>query len=215
MTGPRLMGAKFCKHILTGFPSSCLTKFGRDGVLYDALLPALYAKEIEVLETAVDPLLFLLKLRTKESILSPGNVNQVDLLVEKILACLDMESNMKKKAVLSNLLTGAWRLLGPAELRWVARLASVIQMEIQVLGVHCLVLLDIWFGIITRHPDAAARECRTLLPGFVKLAWNWSHGRTQEYLNKQYLEKLLLAQCSTDPNLSKTLTAGIIGINGS
>ena len=31
-----------------GIPSSYLTKYGRDNVLYDALLPSLYTKDIEV-----------------------------------------------------------------------------------------------------------------------------------------------------------------------
>jgi len=47
------------------------------------------------------------------------------------------------------------------------------------------VLLNIWQGIIVRHPDAAARECRTLLPGLVKIAWSWSHGQTPEYFREQ------------------------------
>lgn len=46
-------------------------------------------------------------------------------------------------------------------------------------------LLNIWQGIIVRHPDAAARECRTLLPGLVKIAWSWSHGQTPEYFREQ------------------------------
>ncbi|XP_023328050.1 uncharacterized protein LOC111701121 isoform X2 [Eurytemora carolleeae] len=185
MVWPRLMGVHFCKYILTGIPSSYLTKYGRDNVLYDALLPSLYTKDIEVLESSVHPLIYLLKLCSKDSILYPAKISKVDLLVEKTIACLDMESNMKKKLVLSKLLQGTWDLLGPAELRWVSRLSGLIQSEIQVLGQHCLVLLNIWQGIIVRHPDAAARECRTLLPGLVKIAWSWSHGQTPEYFREQ------------------------------
>ena len=53
------------------------------------------------------------------------------------------------------------------------------------LGMHCRILLNIWLEITARHPDAAARECRALLPLFVKLGWSWSHGQTQEYFSEQ------------------------------
>jgi len=212
MVGARLRACRLMHHLLRVMQSSCLTKFGREKVLYDAFLSLLNSQDLEVLEAVQMPILHLLQLITNvQERGDPTKIRTVDHFISKLLGSLDMESNMNKKLIKTNLLVKSWRLLDQAALRWISSLSASIQHDLDVAGEHSVMLLNLWTDVCVKHPTAAKREMRVILPPLVKLAWKWSYGLTYQHLEREILEQVLTAQALTDPVVFQRYTIGIQG----
>jgi len=207
---PRLLAVRTLNILLERIPTPTFTKFGRDKVLYDALLPLLQGEDLQLLQETQAPLLRLLEICSLDSRMNPAKPNQVDAFVGKLFSSIMMDSALAKKVVKVDMLLHAWSLLGHGALRWVSKLAKLIENELEVPGEHSVSLLCLWDLVCVHHPEAATRDAKTILAALVKLCWRWSNGQTPETVDRQSIVTALTSQIALDPTTFIKLTKGIL-----
>jgi len=94
MIRPRLLAARAFDKILD-IPPSCFTKFGRERVIYDALIKALSSQEACTLEVAASPLVKVLEMICKEE--NKTSISQIDNFISKLFTSIDVDTNINRK----------------------------------------------------------------------------------------------------------------------
>jgi hypothetical protein len=119
MMRPRLLAARMLDRILD-IPSSCFTKFGRDKVIYDALVKALSSQDACVLQVSMSPLRKVLEMTCRDE--DKTCVSMIDQFMSKLFTSIDLETKISKKNLKVELLASTWDLLEEAAYRWIPRL---------------------------------------------------------------------------------------------
>lgn len=209
LVAPRTLAAAILHILLERIPSKELRMYGRELVLYDALKGSINSQEVQVLEACAQPLLQVLRIISDEEGVGCTSIRKADHLVDQLFNRIELESGMLKKKILCQLLVDVWQLLGAGGLRWINRLSSLVQSEVQVPGEHSVILLNLWEEVSVQFPGATKRECRDILPVFFKLAWKWSLGQTGNHIDEQLLRRILVSQMKCDKDLFLVLTRGL------
>lgn len=178
MIRPRLLAARAFDVILD-IPSSYLTKFGREKVIYDTLIKALSTQDACTLEVAASPLIKVLGIICKEE--NKVSISQIDDFISKLFTSIDVDTTINRKILKVDLLANAWNLLEQAGNRWIPRLACLIAAELDIVdSVTTKVLLGLWRQVCDQYPAPAARESKTIFPPLVKALWKICEGYFNE-----------------------------------
>lgn len=171
---PRLLAARLLDRLLD-IPSASYTKFGRDNVVYDALIKSLSCQDACVLQVSLGPLRKVLEMTCKDE--DRISVSTIDHFMSKLFTSIDLETKVEKKNLKVELLSVTWSILERATNRWIHRLAPLVVGELDLVSsVSCGILLDMWRKVCLDNPAPAARESKVIFPALVQAIWKVSHG---------------------------------------
>eukprot|EP00088_Acartia_fossae_P049547 TRINITY_DN5464_c0_g1_i1.p1 TRINITY_DN5464_c0_g1~~TRINITY_DN5464_c0_g1_i1.p1 ORF type:complete len:413 (+),score=46.57 TRINITY_DN5464_c0_g1_i1:630-1868(+) len=197
MVRPRLLAARILLPLLDNTNSANLTKFGRDKVVYDALVKVLSAEDAAVLRVSAVPLVKVLGIMCAGE--SRVTVSQVDLFMDKLFSSIELETKVDKKTAKLELLDSTWPLAQDAALRWIPKLANLISGELDIANYSTKLLLDLWQFECRQHAAATAREGVTMLPALVKTLWKHCNGYLSEgKIDREDIISTLGAQIRVD-----------------
>jgi len=171
----QILGAKVTKHIVLNSPPTELKWYGRDNLLASALLRLLHSRETEVLIYVCDPLFEIIKIQHDGT--TPGKPGPADRLIEQVINRLALESSQDTCSPLVRLLSGLVDTLGTGVARWVPKLATLLegQLENPTRGEAEIEMIQIWKKVLTLTPECANREAEPILKSVIKLMYNASH----------------------------------------
>lgn len=211
MIRPRLLAGRTFDIILD-IPSTYFTKFGREKVIYDALIKALSTQDACTLEVAASPLKKVLEIICKDE--ERASVTLIDHFISKLFTSIDVDTAISRKNFKVELLANTWSFLEQAGNRWIPRLATLTAAELDIVDSFTTkVLLSLWRRVCDEYPAPAARESKTIFPPLVKALWKISEG----YFDNAFVEideviLTLSKQVKLDADMFEVYTEGMKGV---
>jgi len=207
MVRPRLLALILLDHLLN-LPSSSFTPFGRDKVIYEALVKCLNSQDLCIIQAASSPIVKVVKMITIDQ--NKGSLSHIDYFIDKLFTSLDIESKADKKLAKLELLHNTWDLLEDAALRWIPRLANLVSGELSVVNEGTKLVLELWMFECKKHEAAAKLEARVILPALIKVIWKQSYDYiSEDQICSSQLINTLSLQISLDQKLFLTYTHDI------
>jgi len=207
MVRPRLLAVVVLDYLLD-LPSSSFTPFGRDKVIYDALVKCVNSQDLCIIQAASSPITKVVKMITYNQ--DKSSLSHIDYFIDKLFTSLDMESKADKKLAKLQLLNSTWNLLEDAALRWIPRLADLVSGELSVVNDGTKPVLELWRLECRKHAAAAKLEARVILPALIKVIWKQCYDYiSEDDICSSHLINTLALQISLDQKLFLTYTDGM------